>query len=142
MKNTWPHRVIVILHFARFTCTNQNSDKRTSSSSKIGHKASIVIIKNQETTTSHTAARAGLGEPSGHHGGVALGLGFRRRRPGLDAARGQRLPVPGGATTTTSSSITPTPPCPRRPGRRAISCASTLHGSCSSSKFPASTPQK
>jgi len=74
-----------------------------------------------------TAVWSWLGEPSRNHGGMALGLGLGRCSSRLDTARGQRL---GGA-------ITPTPLCLRRP-IRTISCASSLHGPCSSLEFPAS----
>jgi len=78
-----------------------------------------------------TAVWSWLGEPSRNHGGMALGLGLGRRSSRLDTARGQRL---GGA-------ITPTPLCLRRP-IRTISCASSLHGPCSSLEFPASEPKQ
>ena len=58
---------------------------------------------------------------------MALGLRLGRGGSRLDTARGQRL----------GRAITPTPLCLHRP-IQTISCASSLHGPCSSLEFPAS----
>lgn len=80
-----------------------------------------------EAQPGHTAVWSWFGKPARHHCSMALGLRLRRCCPGLDTARRERL---GGA-------ITPTPLCLCCPNQT-ISCASTLHGPCSSLEFPAS----